>query len=57
MSQQNQMYYGPGMITSAFTDDAITITSPKEIPAGASIEVKVHIKVPADSKRELSGWR
>ena len=48
MSQQNQMYGGPfGMLASAFTDDAITITSPKQIPAGGSIEVNVHIKVPA----------
>jgi hypothetical protein len=51
MSQQNQMYYGPyGMTESPFTDDAVTITSPKEIPAGGSIEVNVHIKVPADAK-------
>lgn len=56
MSQQNQMYGGPyGMMTSAFTDDAITITSPKEIPAGGSIEVNVHIKVPADAKGNYQG--
>lgn len=56
MSQQNQMYGGPyGMMASAFTDDAITITSPKEIPAGASIEVNVNIKVPADAKGNYQG--
>jgi len=56
MSQQNQMYGGPyGMIESAFTDDAVTITSPKEIAAGGSIEVNVHIKVPADAKGNYQG--
>ncbi len=56
MSQQNQMYGGPfGMMASAFTDDAITITSPKEIPAGGSVEVNVHIKVPADAKGNYQG--
>ena len=56
MSQQNQMYGGPfGMMASAFTDDAVTITSPKEIPAGGSIEVNVHIKVPADAKGNYQG--
>lgn len=56
MSQQNQMYGGPyGMIGSAFTDDAVTITSPKEIPAGGSIEVNVHIKVPIDAKGNYRG--
>ncbi len=55
MSQQNQMYGPYGMMESAFTDDAVTITSPKEIPAGASIEVNVHIKVPADAKGNFQG--
>ncbi len=55
MSQQNQMYGPYGMMESAFADDAITITSPKEIPAGASIEVNVHIKVPADAKGNYQG--
>jgi hypothetical protein len=55
MSQQNQMYGGPGMIESAFTDDAITIISPKEIPAGGSIEVNVHTKVPQGSKGNYQG--
>jgi len=53
-SQQNQMYGGPSG-ESAFTDDAITITSQKEVPAGASIEVNVHIKVPADAKGNYQG--
>lgn len=55
MSQQNQMYGGPFAIASAFTDDAVTITSPKEIPSGASIEVNVHIKVPAGAKGNYQG--
>ncbi len=56
MSQQNQMYGGPyGTMESALTDDAFTITSPKEIPAGATIEVNVHIKVPADAKGNYNG--
>ncbi len=50
MSQQNQMYGPYGMMESALTDDAVTITSPKEIPGGGSVEVNVHIKVPADAK-------
>ncbi len=56
ISPQNQMYGGPyGMMESAFTDDAVTITSPKEIPAGGSIEVNVHIKVPAEAKGNYQG--
>ncbi len=55
MSQQNQMYGPYGMMESAFTDDAVTIISPKEIPAGASIEVNVHIKVPAEAKGNFQG--
>ncbi len=56
MSQQNQMYGGSyGMMASAFTDDAVTITSPKEITAGGSIEVNVHIKVPVDAKGNYQG--
>ena len=56
MSQQNQMYGGPfGMMAPAFTDDAVTITSPKEISAGGSIEVNIHIKVPADAKGNYRG--
>jgi hypothetical protein len=55
MSQQNQMYGGPGMMEPAFTDDAITLTSPKEIPAGGSIEVNIHTKVPPGVKGTYQG--
>ncbi|MDW7727205.1 MAG: hypothetical protein SCH70_08895 [Candidatus Methanoperedens sp.] len=50
------MYYGPfGSMTAAFNDDAITITSPQSIPAGATVAVKVHVKVPSDSKGRYNG--
>ncbi|MBU4220901.1 MAG: hypothetical protein KKA10_04640 [Euryarchaeota archaeon] len=56
MSDQNSMYYGPyGTMDAAFTDDAISITAPKEIPAGQTVEVKVHIKVPEDAKGSYNG--
>ena len=48
--------YGPyGATESAFSDDAITITAPKEIAAGQSAEVNVHVKVPADAKGNYRG--
>ncbi|NJD76701.1 MAG: hypothetical protein FIB08_06320 [Candidatus Methanoperedens sp.] len=50
ISQQDQMYGPYGAMESAFTDDALTITSPKEIAAGGSVEVNIHVKVPADAK-------
>lgn len=56
MSDKNSMYYGPyGTTDAAFKDEAITITAPKEIPAGQTVEVKVHIKVPEDSKGNYNG--
>ena len=55
MSQQNQMYGPYGMMESAFTEDAVTITSPKEIPAGGSVEVNVHIRVPTNAKGNFQG--
>lgn len=56
MSDQNSMYYGPyGTAEAAFKDEAITITAPKEIPAGQTVEVKVHITVPADAKGNYNG--
>jgi len=55
MSDQNSMYYGPGTMEAAFKDDAITITSPKEIPAGQTVEVKVHVIVPDDAKGNYNG--
>lgn len=55
MSDQNYMYYGPGSMDSAFKDDAITITSPKEIPPGQTVEVKVHVAVPDYAKGNYNG--
>ncbi len=55
ISQQDQMYGPYGAMESAFTDDALTITSPKEIAAGASVEVNVHVKVPADARGSYRG--
>lgn len=55
MSEQGQMYYGPGQLEPAFTDDAITITAPAEILAGQTVEVKVLVKVPADGKGNYQG--
>ncbi len=56
MSDQNSMYYGPfGTTDFAFTDEAITITAPKEVPAGQTVEVKVHITVPEDAKGNYNG--
>jgi hypothetical protein len=55
MSDQNSMYYGPGTMEPAFTDESITITAPKEIPAGQTVEVKVHITVPEDAKGNYNG--
>lgn len=56
MSDQNSMYYGPyGTMDAAFTDDAISITAPKEIGAGQTVEVKVHVKVPEDAKGNYNG--
>ncbi|MDD5617175.1 MAG: hypothetical protein PHH85_13350 [Candidatus Methanoperedens sp.] len=55
ISQQDQMYGPYGAVESAFTDDALEITSPKEIASGASVEVNVHVKVPADAKGSYRG--
>ena len=56
MSSDNNRYYGQfGQMTAAFTDDAITITSPPNVPAGATEIVKVHIKVPAEAKGSYNG--
>ncbi|VVB96011.1 NPCBM-associated, NEW3 domain of alpha-galactosidase [uncultured archaeon] len=50
--------YGPfgGMTTPALPDDAITITSPKSIPAGATETVKIHVTVPGDAKGYYNGY-
>jgi len=56
MSSDNNSYYGQfGQMTAAFTDDAITITSPPNVPAGATEIVKVHVKVPAEAKGSYNG--
>lgn len=56
MSNDNNMYYGPyGQGAAAFTDDAITITAPQNIPAGTTEIVKVHVTVPADAKGSYNG--
>ena len=56
LNDQGSMYYSPyGTIDTAFTDDAITIIAPKEIPAGQTVEVNVHVKVPADAKGNYNG--
>lgn len=55
LSQQDRMYGPYGAMESAFSDDAITITAPKEIAAGQSAEVNVHVKVPADAKGNYRG--
>ncbi|NOR48391.1 MAG: hypothetical protein GQ533_10175 [Methanosarcinaceae archaeon] len=51
ISQDNQFFGGPfGLMEPAFTDESITITAPKEIPAGGSVEINIHVNVPADAK-------
>jgi hypothetical protein len=44
-----------GQMPAAFPDDAITITAPSKVPAGATEVVKVHVNVPADSKGAYNG--
>jgi len=52
----DQDVYGPyGIMEPAFTDDEITITSPDKLPAGKISEVKIHIKVPENSKGSYHG--
>jgi len=41
-------FYGP--MPAAFTSDAITISAPSKVPAGATEIVKVHVDVPKDSR-------
>ncbi|GFO96633.1 hypothetical protein ig2599ANME_0822 [groundwater metagenome] len=55
ISNQGSMYYGPYGTDSAFSDDAITIKAPKEIAAGQTAEVNIHIKVPADARGNYNG--
>jgi hypothetical protein len=47
--------YGPYGSMQAFTNDAITVSSPKEIAAGRSAEVSVNVTVPVGSKGNYHG--
>jgi hypothetical protein len=49
----NDFYYG--QMPAAFTSDAITISSPSKVPAGAIEIVKVHVDVPKDSRGSFAG--
>jgi len=56
MSSENNRYSGQfGQMTAAFTDDAITISAPSNVPAGATEIIKVHVKVPKDAKGSYNG--
>ena len=57
IDDNNRMYdYGPyGMMSSAFEDDAITITAPSVVKAGETAIVNVHLEVPDDSKGNYNG--
>lgn len=57
MSSDNNRYSGGqfGQMSAAFTDDAITITSPPNVPAGVTEIIKVHVKVPKDAKGSYNG--
>jgi len=56
MSSDNNRYSGQfGLMTAAFTDDAITISAPSNVPAGTTEIVKVHVKVPKDAKGSYNG--
>ena len=52
----NDNPYNPyGQMPTAFTDDAITLSAPSKVPAGATEVVKVHVNVPKDSKGYYNG--
>lgn len=57
MSRENNRYsVGQfGQMSTAFTDDAITISAPSNVPAGVTEIVKVHVKVPKDAKGSYNG--
>jgi hypothetical protein len=56
MSSDNNRYSGQfGQMSAAFTDDAITISAPSNVPPGATEIVKVHVKVPIDAKGSYNG--
>jgi hypothetical protein len=54
----DDMYFGGpyGMTTSALTEDSIMITAPGSIPAGTTGTVKIHVKVPAETKGYYNGY-
>ncbi|HEY9206601.1 MAG TPA: hypothetical protein VIO58_11850 [Candidatus Methanoperedens sp.] len=50
-------YYGPyGIGAPVLTEDAITITSPNSVPAGATEIVKIQLTVPSDAKGYFNGY-
>jgi hypothetical protein len=57
MSSDNARFYGGpfGQMSAAFTDDAINISAPSNVPAGATETVKLHVKVPEDAKGSYNG--
>ncbi|NOR60660.1 MAG: hypothetical protein GQ469_08550 [Methanosarcinales archaeon] len=57
IDDNNRMYdYGPyGSMSSAFEDDAITITAPSVVKAGETAIVNIHLEVPDDSKGRYNG--
>ncbi|MGP8330861.1 MAG: COG1470 family protein [Methanosarcinaceae archaeon] len=57
IDDNNRMYdFGPfGSMSSAFEDDAITITAPSVVKAGETVIVNVHLEVPDDSKGNYNG--
>jgi hypothetical protein len=58
IDDNNRMYeyYVPyGTMSSAFEDDAITITAPSVVKAGETAVVKVHLEVPDNAKGRYNG--
>ncbi|MGP8320970.1 MAG: COG1470 family protein [Methanosarcinaceae archaeon] len=56
IDDNNRMYdFGPFSMSSAFEDDAITITAPPVVKAGETVIVNVHLEVPGDSKGMYNG--
>jgi hypothetical protein len=57
INDNNRMYVSSsyGTMSSAFEDDAITITAPSVVKAGETVIVNVHLEVPDDSKGRYNG--
>jgi len=57
INDNNRMYVSSsyGTMSSAFEDDAITITAPSVVKAGETAIVNVHLEVPDDSKGRYNG--